>query len=84
MATQQIVSSVVQQQKSAVVPISAPQTITQLELTVLLSLRGRLSQLEEQVVAAEQSIKGRLEAGASLESGDHRAELKGNFRRNVA
>jgi len=51
---------------------------------VLLSLRGRLSQLEEQVQEAEQSIKNRLEAGASLEPGDHRAELKENFRRNVA
>jgi len=84
MATSSNVSPSVQQSKLAVVPISAPQTITQLELTVLLSLRGRLSQLEEQVVAAEQSIKSRLEAGASLESGDHRAELKENFRRNVA
>ena len=104
MATQQIVSSVSQPQKSplsetvigrlqahradgqqaTVVPISAPQTVTQLELTVLLALHGRLSQLEEQVKEAEQSIKSRLEAGASLESGDHRAELKENFRRNVA
>jgi hypothetical protein len=67
-----------------VVPFPAPQTITQLELTALLSLRGRLSQLEEQVETAEQSIKARLETGASLEPGDHRAELKENFRRNVS
>jgi len=84
MATQQIVSPAVQPQKSAVVPISAPQAITQLELVALLSLRGRLSQLKEQTDAAEQSIKSRLEAGAFLESGDHRAELKENFRRSVA
>jgi hypothetical protein len=67
-----------------VVPFPAPQTITQLELTALLSLRGRLSQIEEQVETAEQSIKARLETGASLEPGDHRAELKENFRRNVS
>jgi hypothetical protein len=67
-----------------VVPFPASQAITQLELTVLLSLRGRLSQIEEQVEAAEQSIKARLETGASLEPGDHRAELKENFRRNVS
>ena len=67
-----------------VVQFPAPQTITQLELTALLSLRGRLSQIEEQVETAEQSIKARLETGASLEPGDHRAELKENFRRNVS
>src|SRR5258708_29153876 len=67
-----------------VVQFPASEAITQLELTVLLSLRGRLSQLEEQVETAEQSIKARLETGASLEPGDHRAELKENFRRNVS
>ena len=86
MATQQIVSSVSTQQKSAVVvPFPAPpQSISQLELHALLSLRGRLHQLEEQVEAAEQSIQARLEAGSSVEFGDHVAELKTNSRRNVA
>ena len=85
MATQQIVSSVSTQQKSAVVPFPAPpQSITQLELAALLSLRGRLHQLEEQVDAAEQFIQARLEAGSSVECGDHVAELKTNSRRNVA
>jgi hypothetical protein len=85
MATQQIVSSVSTQQKSAVVPFPAPpQSITQLELAALLSLRGRLHQLEEQVEAAEQSIQARLEAGSSVECGDHVAKLKPNSRRNVA
>jgi hypothetical protein len=55
-----------------------------LELTVFLSLRGRLHQLEEQVKQAEQSIKARLEHGAALEGGHHRAQLKENFRRNVS
>jgi hypothetical protein len=84
MATQQIVSPVSTQQKSAVVPFPAPQSITQLELAALLSLRGRLHQLEEQVQAAEQSIQARLEAGSSVERGDHAAKLKSNSRRNVA
>jgi hypothetical protein len=98
MSTQSVIHPVEQQKSSAViqrleayksedltvVPFPALEPITQLELTVLLSLRGRLSQLEEQVEAAEQSIKVRLETGASLEPGDHRAELKENFRRNVS
>jgi hypothetical protein len=84
MASQTNVSQSVEQSKLAVVQFPASQAITQLELTVLLSLRGRLSQLEEQVEAAEQSIKARLATGASLEPGDHRAELKENFRRNVS
>jgi hypothetical protein len=33
---------------------------------------------------AKDSIKARLETGASLEPGDHRAELKENLRRNVS
>ena len=65
-----------------VVPPLEP--ITQLELTALLSLRGRFHQLKEQVEQAEQSIKTRLEKGAFLEPGDHHAELKENFRRNVS
>jgi hypothetical protein len=85
MATQQIVSSVSTQQKSAVVPFPAPpQSIAQLELAALLSLRSRLHQIEEQVEAAEQSIQARLEAGSSVECGDHVAKLKENSRRNVA
>jgi hypothetical protein len=84
MATQQSIPQSLGQSKLAVVPFPAPQTISQLELTALLSLRGRLHQIEEQVSAAEQSIKTRLETGAFLEPGDHRAELMENFRRNVA
>ena len=84
MATSQNVPQSVEQSKLAVVPFPAPQAITQLELTILLSLRGRLHQIEEQVEAAEQSIRARLETGASLEPGDHRAELRENFRRNVS
>jgi hypothetical protein len=83
MATTQNLSEVVRRSKLAVVPFPAPNPITQLELLALLSLRGRLHQLQEQVQEAEQSIKTRLETGAYLEPGDHRAELKENLRRNV-
>ena len=79
MATQQTVPH-----SLSVVLFPAVAPITQLELTVFLSLGSRLRQLEEQVKQAEQSIKTRLENGAALEPGDHRAELKENFRRNVA
>jgi len=86
MATQQIVSSISTQQKSAVVPFPAPppQSITQLELAALLSLRGRLHQLEEQVETVEQSSQARLEGGSAVENGDHIAKLTSNSRRNVS
>jgi hypothetical protein len=84
MATAQNVSEVLTQSKLAVVPFPAPNPITQTELTLLLGMRGRLHQLEAQVQEAEQYIKTRLEKGAVLEPGDHRAELKENFRRNVS
>ena len=84
MATSQNVSELLTQSKLTVVPFPAPQQISQLELSLLISLRGRLQILEGQVENAERSIKTRLESGASLEPGDHRAELKENFRRNVS
>lgn len=86
MATQQSISQSLSQSKPAVVtfPQLPPQQISQVELGLLLALRGRLAQLESQVQQAEESIKARLESGAIFEHGDHRAELKENFRRNVA
>jgi hypothetical protein len=84
MATQHIVPSAVEQSKLAVVPFPAPETVTQLELSALLSLRGRLHQLEGQVESAESSIKSRLQAGGSVEEGDHSVELKTSLRRNVS
>jgi hypothetical protein len=84
MATATNVPQSVTQSKLAVVPFPAPQPITQTELTLLLGMRGRLHQLQEQVEQAEQYIKTRLEKGAILEPGDYRAELKENLRRNVS
>src|SRR5258708_377145 len=74
-ATQSIPQSL-SQSKLAVVPFPAPQPITQTELILLLGMRGRLHQLESQVEQAEPSITTRLEKGALLEPGDHRAERK--------
>lgn len=65
-------------------PFPTVEAISQAELKLLLSLRGRLHQLESQVETAEQSIKERLEQGASVEPGDHVAELKTSYRRNVS
>ena len=84
MATQTNVPSSVQQSKLIVVTFPVPHEISQLELATLLSLRGRLRQLEKQVSEAEQSIQTRLEAGVIPEPGDHTAELKESFRRNVS
>jgi hypothetical protein len=84
MVTTQNVSEHLTQSKLAVVPFPAPQTVSQLELSAFLSLRGRLHQLETQVESAEQSIKDRLEKGCSVEEGDHTAALKENLRRNVS
>ena len=83
MATQIVQPSAVPQQ-NPVVPVPAPSTVTQLEILSLLSLRGRLSQLTEQVEKAELSIQARLQSGAMLEPGDHIAKLKENLRRNVS
>ena len=53
--------------------VPAPEVISQTELAMFISLRGRLHQLESQVETAEQSIKQRLEHGASVEHrGGHR------------
>lgn len=62
----------------------AVRPISQIERALLLSLRGRLKQLQEEIAAEEESLKARLESGAAIEPGDHVAELKNSVRRNVA
>jgi hypothetical protein len=64
--------------------VPAPEVISQTELNLLLSLRGRLHQLESEAETAEQSIKHRLEQGATVEPGDHIAKLETSYRRNVS
>ena len=64
--------------------IPAVEIISQTELAILLSLQGRLSQLETQVEKAEASIRQRLEQGATVEEGDHTAKLATSYRRNVS
>ena len=82
-------ATVPQQSKPAVVVSiqqSSPkvETISQEELALILSLRGRLHQLTSQVESAEASIQQRLEHEASVEEGDHTAALKTSYRRNVS
>ncbi len=60
------------------------ETITQGELALLLSLRSRLWQITEQVEAAEQSIRERLEGGAAVELGAHFVRLEDHWPRSVA
>ena len=76
----QIVSSVVPFPQS----VPAKEPITQLEIELLLSLRGRLAQLQSQVETEEAAFRARLEAGASVEPGARGAELKESWRRNVS
>jgi hypothetical protein len=64
--------------------VPAVEPISQTELTLVLSLRGRLKQLQDQLTTTEDSLQERLEAGAEVESGDHTATLKENSRRSVA
>src|SRR5580692_3202520 len=64
--------------------VPAVEQISQTELALLLSLRGRLKQLQTDIAAEEESLKNRRQAGAVIEPGDHTAELKENSRRNVA
>jgi hypothetical protein len=79
-ATQSVIHSVEQSKSVLSFPIPAPEPVTQLELTALLSLRNRARQLAEQIEDAESSI----EARATVETGEHTAELKESSRRSVA
>ena len=85
MATQSVIHSV-EQSKSTVVsfPVPAVESITQLEIVALLSLRNRARQIAEQIRDAEESIQSRIEANADVEPGEHTAELKESSRRSVA
>ena len=80
MAATQIVSHVVPFPQS----VPAVEPISQTELSLLLSLHGRLEQVEQQIATAEASIQARLAAGAEIQPGDHTATLKENSRRSVA
>ena len=63
---------------------SHTETITQTELALLVSLRRRLKQLEEEIAAAKYGIRWRLENGAAVESGLLHTLLKTFERRSVA
>ena len=63
---------------------ASAESISQLELEMLIALRGRLKQLQDEVSVNEETFKARLQAGAVIEPGDHTAILKECSRRNVA
>lgn len=60
------------------------QPITQAELAELIEFRNLRTQLEERIAGIEAAFKGRLESGASVESGILRAFVKAIERRSVA
>jgi hypothetical protein len=60
------------------------ETISQVELALLVSLRARKRILEAQVKDADQSVMRRLETGVPVEPGNHTAALKEHFRRCVS
>ncbi len=61
-----------------------PQEITQGDLSYILATRLEVDRLKANLAEAEESVKSRLEAGASVAYGAFRARLKENLRRNVA
>ena len=61
-----------------------PQEITQGDLSFILATRLEVDRLKANLAEAEESVKSRLEAGASVAYGAFRARLKENLRRNVA
>jgi hypothetical protein len=83
MSAASVIHPISQSKPAVVVTIQSAQ-ITQTELVLFLSLKGRLQQLQEQVGAAEADFKARLEAGAIVQPGDHVARLDERSRRNVA
>lgn len=83
MATQQIVPSVVPQQKSAVVSISQ-ELITQDELCYILSMRQQIEAIEAKLEEAESRVRIALETGSEVQPGIFKAFLKTFERRNVA
>jgi hypothetical protein len=64
--------------------VRTSETISQQELTLLLSLRKRERQLTDEIKAAEESLLARLQSGSTVESGTLQAEIKVTERRNVS
>ncbi|MGH9735978.1 MAG: hypothetical protein ACRD8A_15465 [Candidatus Acidiferrales bacterium] len=64
--------------------VPAAEAISQTELALYLSLRSRLQEIKLQTEEQEQAFAARLESGAGVEPGAHKAELKESFRRSVA
>lgn len=64
--------------------VQIPQTVTQSELELLLSLRNRAARLEAEIDSAETSVLVRLRMGAGVEDGQHSASIKESSRRSVS
>lgn len=64
--------------------LPAVEPITQLRLLLVLSLRRRVQQVQEQLDKEEATLQAMVEAGAVIEPGKHSAAVKESFRRNVS
>jgi len=88
MATQQIVSSVVSQSKSAVVPFPAPtpvtQQISQVDLEEYILLKRCAREAQERFDTKDADLRLKLETGSAVEKGVHVARLEERFRKNVS
>ena len=87
MATHSVLHGVNTPSITNVIPIkspSSPQTITQLEISLILELRRRADVLQQQIDEAEKSIRARLETGSEVEDGVFHAYIKTTERRSVA
>jgi len=83
----QIVSSVVQQQKSAVViPFSKPATaeISQEDLEEFILLKRYAREAQARFDAKETQLRAQLERGAAIQAGVHVARLEDTFRKSVS
>lgn len=64
--------------------VPAVEPISQLRIALVLSLRNRVSQVQAELERQESELRGMIEAGASVEPGEHSASLEVHSRRNVA
>lgn len=65
-------------------PQPQQEPITQLRLALVLSLRNRVRQVQAELEKQETELRTMIEAGVTVEAGEHTVTLQTNTRRNVA
>ena len=84
MATQNVTHSVIPFASNPQHHLPQVEEITQLEIEMLRALEDRAQQIAEQVETAKESVRTRLEMGATVQHGTFFAYLKKMERRSVA